>query len=92
MKALKLCMTCIFTVLLICFLLNIDVSAQRTIVVAVDSVDWAPMKMKGASGELTGFEIDMIKAISSEAGFQVKIVEVPWGKIFDELDAGKFDA
>lgn len=50
MKALKLCMTCIFTVLLICFLLNIDVSAQRTIVVAVDSVDWAPMKMKGASG------------------------------------------
>lgn len=92
MKALKLFMTCMFFVLFICFTLSIDASAQRIIVVAVDSGDWAPMKMKGAKGDLTGFEIDMIKAISAEAGFQVKIVEVRWENIFDNLDAGKFDA
>ncbi|MDD4357942.1 MAG: transporter substrate-binding domain-containing protein [Smithellaceae bacterium] len=92
MKASKRFMTCILTVLLICFLFSIDVSAQRTIVIAVDSGNWAPMKMKEADGELTGFEIDMIKAISSEAGFQVKIIEVPWEKLFDDLDAGKVDA
>ncbi len=92
MKGLKICATCLFIAVLICFLFNIDGHAQRTIVVAVDSGDWAPMKMKGAQGELAGFEIDMINAISSEAGFQVKIIEVGWEKIFDDLDQGKCDA
>jgi polar amino acid transport system substrate-binding protein len=34
----------------------------------------------------------MIKAIADEAGFQVRIVNVPWSRMFKDLDAGKYDA
>lgn len=92
MKVLRFFMAYLFMVLFICLTLNMDASAQRTLVIAVDSGDWAPMKMKENKGNLTGFEIDMIKAIGGEAGFQVTIVEVRWENIFNDLDAGKFDA
>ncbi len=65
--------------------------ADKTMVVAVNA-NWPPMQMKDEKGNVTGYEIDMIKAMAAEAGFQVKIVNMPWGKIFKELDAGKYDA
>jgi polar amino acid transport system substrate-binding protein len=76
---------------LFCICLASGASAQRTMVIAVNG-DWPPMKMKDSQGNLTGYEMDMIKAVGAEAGFQVTIMEVPWEHIFDDLNAGKFDA
>lgn len=91
MKIVKLWMTCIPVIFSIFILMSASAYAQRTVAVAVDG-DWAPMKMKDDKGNLTGYEIDMIKAIGAEGGFQVNLVEVPWENIFYDLDAGKFDA
>jgi polar amino acid transport system substrate-binding protein len=91
MKASKLWIICALVSIFLGIFPGSRAFAQRTIVLAVDG-DWPPMKMKDVNGDLTGYEIDMIKAIGTEAGFQVKIVEVPWETIFNDLDAGKFDA
>jgi len=91
MKTSKLWMIGTLAVAFICIFLSSGVFAQKTIVVAVDG-DWPPMKMKDAQGNITGYEMDMIKAIGAEAGFQVTIIEVPWENIFEGLNAGKFDA
>jgi polar amino acid transport system substrate-binding protein len=77
--------------ILICMFLCHSAFAGKPMVVAVNA-NWPPMQMKDDKGNIAGYEIDMIKAMADEAGFQVKIVNVPWGKIFKELDAGKYDA
>ena len=91
MKTSKLWMIGTLAIAFICIFLSSGVFAQKTIVVAVDG-DWPPMKMKDAQGNIIGYEMDMIKAIGAEAGFQVSIIEVPWENIFEGLNAGKFDA
>lgn len=61
--------------------LTIDVSDGRP-----------PMAMKDAKGRLTGFEIELLKAVAVESGFQVKFREVPWTRLARDLEAGKCDA
>lgn len=91
MKRFKWWMKCICAALSLCIFLGTGAFAQKTIVVAVDG-DWPPMKMKDDKGTLTGFEMEMMKAIAEEAGFQLTLVEVPWDNMFTDLEAGKFDA
>ena len=50
------------------------------------------MEMKDTKGKITGYEIDLIKAMGEAAGFKVKIVAVPWKTIFNGLEKGKYDA
>jgi ABC-type amino acid transport substrate-binding protein len=66
-------------------------SCARTLVVAVDPT-FAPLEIRGQSGELTGFDIDVMKAIAKEAGFKVKFQEKGFATILEEIGAGKFDA
>lgn len=63
----------------------------KKITIAVNS-NWPPMEMKDKKGKVTGYEIDLINAIAAETGLQVKHVDVPWRRIFNELDEGKYDA
>ncbi|HOS96858.1 MAG TPA: transporter substrate-binding domain-containing protein [Deltaproteobacteria bacterium] len=63
----------------------------KKIVVAVNS-NWPPMEMKDKKGKFTGYEIDLINAIAKETGITLKLVEMPWKKIFSELDRGTCDA
>ncbi len=63
----------------------------KKIVVAVNS-NWPPMEMKDRKGKFTGYEIDLINAIAKETGITLKLVEMPWKKIFSELEAGTCDA
>jgi polar amino acid transport system substrate-binding protein len=64
---------------------------EGTIVVAADTT-WPPMEMKDKNGAITGYGIDMMKAIAQEAGVKVKIINVAWDDIFKGLDEGKYDA
>jgi polar amino acid transport system substrate-binding protein len=50
------------------------------------------MGMKGEKGTVTGYEIDLVKAMAREAGLKVKIVERPWRKLLSELEKGRCDA
>ncbi|HVN72026.1 MAG TPA: transporter substrate-binding domain-containing protein [Desulfomonilia bacterium] len=78
------------TGIVIYFLLSSPAFSARTLVVAVNP-NWPPMEMKDKKGKITGYEIDLIKAVGEEAGFKVKLVDVPWKNIFKGLDAGKYD-
>jgi polar amino acid transport system substrate-binding protein len=77
--------------MLLCVFLSTPALAGKTLVVAINP-NWPPMEMKDKKGKITGYEIDLIKAMGEAAGFRVKFVEVPWKTIFTGLEKGKYDA
>jgi len=50
-----------------------------------------PYNMTSPSGELTGFEIDMINEIAKRAGFDVKVISQAWDGMIQGLADGKYD-
>lgn len=56
------------------------------------NAEYPPYESKDAStGELVGFDVDMMKAIGEQLGVEVEFVEVGWDGIFMGLDAAKYD-
>ena len=46
---------------------------------------------EGGSGELTGYDVEVIKAVGAELGVEVAFEETQWDAIFAGLQAGRFD-
>lgn len=44
-----------------------------------------------ATGQLTGYDIDVAKAVGEKLGVPVEFVETPWDSIFAALEAKRFD-
>ncbi|ABK72437.1 ABC transporter permease subunit [Mycolicibacterium smegmatis] len=44
-----------------------------------------------ATNELTGYDIDVVKAVADKIGVQIQFVETPWDSIFAALEANRFD-
>lgn len=63
----------------------------RTVVVAVDA-SFPPMESLNAQNEIVGYDVDFMKAVAKEAGFDVAFKNVEWDSIFKGLDAGEYDA
>jgi cystine transport system substrate-binding protein len=47
---------------------------------------------EGGNGELTGYDVEVMKAVAAQLGVEVKFEETQWDAIFAGLDAGRFDA
>jgi len=63
-----------------------------TIKVGTDAA-YPPFEMVDATtGEIVGFDIDLMNEIAKEAGFQVEYVNVGWDGIFVGLENGDYDA
>ncbi len=62
-----------------------------TLVIATDST-WPPMEYVDENKEIVGFDIDLMRAIGGEAGFNVEFKSVAWDGIFTGLMGGKYDA
>ena len=45
----------------------------------------------GGSGDLTGYDVEIIEAVADKLGLEVKFQETQWDAIFAGLDAGRFD-
>ncbi|MFC7788949.1 amino acid ABC transporter substrate-binding protein [Microbacterium sp. MAHUQ-60] len=45
----------------------------------------------GGTGDLTGFDVEVIQAVADELGLKVTFQETQWDAIFAGLDAGRFD-
>ncbi len=43
------------------------------------------------TGELTGYDVDVAKAVGDKLGVKVEFVETPWDSIFAGLAADRFD-
>ena len=47
---------------------------------------------ENGSGELTGYDVEVMRAVGAELGVDVEFEETQWDAIFAGLDAGRFDA
>lgn len=46
---------------------------------------------EGGSGELTGYDVEVMRAVGDQLGIEVQFEETQWDAIFAGLDAGRFD-
>ena len=60
------------------------------LVIAIDGT-FVPMSFLNEQGELDGFEVDLIKEVVKNAGFDYELVNVEWGGLFGGLITEKFD-
>jgi L-cystine transport system substrate-binding protein len=44
-----------------------------------------------ATGQLTGYDVDVARAVGEKLGVNVEFVETPWDSIFAALEANRFD-
>ncbi|WP_460358936.1 ABC transporter permease subunit [Mycobacterium sp. ZZG] len=43
------------------------------------------------TGQLTGYDVDVARAVAEKLGVNVEFVETPWDSMFAALEAGRFD-
>jgi len=46
---------------------------------------------EGGTGDLTGYDVEVVEAVADELGVEVEFQETQWDAIFAGLDAGRFD-
>ncbi len=68
-----------------------EATTVKKIVVAADAT-WPPMEFLDADKNIVGYDVDLMKAIAKEAGFEVEFRNVAWDGIFAGLSAGEYDA
>jgi lysine-arginine-ornithine-binding protein len=64
--------------------------AQQKLTVGLDA-SYAPFAYVTSSGEMTGFDVDFIKAVCKQMKAECELRNVPWDGIFAALEAGKID-
>lgn len=68
-----------------------QVQEAGTLVVGTEGT-YSPFSFRaGGTGELTGYDVDIITAVAEELGVEVEFVETPWDALFAALDAGRVD-
>ncbi|MGC9523589.1 MAG: basic amino acid ABC transporter substrate-binding protein [Anaerolineae bacterium] len=80
----------LFVVLVVGVLAGCGTSSD-VVVVATDAT-WPPMEYVNEDREIVGYDIDLMRAIADEAGFEVEFRNVAWDGIFAGLAAGEYDA
>jgi len=55
------------------------------------SADQPPLNMKSKSGQMIGLEVDLAKALAQALGFELEIVQKPFGQLLGALKKGKVD-
>ena len=62
----------------------------KVFVVGTDAA-YAPFESQNEKGEIVGMTIDMLSAVASKAGVEIKFVNTPWEGIFNSLQQGDRD-
>jgi basic membrane protein A len=55
------------------------------------NAEYPPFEFVDESGEISGFDVDLVNAIAEVAGFEVELVNTRWDGIFVALQSGEFD-
>lgn len=53
--------------------------------------DWAPWSYVDENDELTGYDVEVAKAIANKLGVEIQIVPGEWDGLFAGMDAGRYD-
>ena len=65
-------------------------SSDKTLKVGTEGT-YAPFTYHDKQDKLTGYDIDVIKAVAKAEGYKLKFNETSWDSMFAGLDAGRFD-
>ena len=61
-------------------------------IVAGTEGNWAPWTFHDEeTGELTGFDVEVLRLVAAKLGVEAEFVECPWESIFAGIDAGRYD-
>lgn len=66
------------------------VSKDKTFVVGTEGT-YAPFSYHDKNDKLTGYDVDVMKAVAKEMGYRVKFKETQWDSMFAGLDSGRFN-
>ena len=66
-------------------------SAEKTYVVAANA-EWPPFEYVDESGNIVGFEMDLVREIGKVEGVNIELRNVAWDGIFAGLQSGMYDA
>lgn len=56
------------------------------------NAEYPPFEFVDAAGKISGFDVDLLEALSKKMGFQYELVNTRWDGIFVALQSGEFDA
>lgn len=77
--------------LLAVFSLSASGSSEKEGYTFATNANWPPLEYVDENGEIVGFEIDLIKAISETSGVPMDYVNTSWDTIFAGLANGQYD-
>lgn len=63
---------------------------ETPILHAATHANWNPFEYLD-KGEITGFDIDLIRAMAEKAGYQIEITDTGWEAIFEQIRQGQTD-
>lgn len=66
------------------------IQKRGTIIVGLEG-DWAPWSYVDENDELTGYDVEVVKAIADKLGVEIQIVPGEWDGLFAGMDAGRYD-
>ncbi|MFF0490848.1 amino acid ABC transporter substrate-binding protein [Nocardia sp. NPDC003482] len=52
---------------------------------------YAPFSFQGGDGQLTGYDVEVVRAVGEKLGKKVEFVQTPWDAIFAGLESKRFD-
>ncbi|WP_083268506.1 ABC transporter substrate-binding protein/permease [Lentzea guizhouensis] len=82
----------LFLLLLATTATPVSASQEQTVVRVGTEGTYPPFSFhEPGSPELTGYDIEVVKAIAAKAGWRVEFVETQWDAIFPALDASRID-
>lgn len=70
---------------------TLPAGAMGADLVAGANVGNVPWEFQDASGEFTGFEIDLVKEVASRMGKTIDIVNIPFNGLFSAVQSGRID-
>ncbi len=65
--------------------------AEKITIKVGTNAEYPPFEYVDESGNIVGFDVDLINALAERAGFDVELVNTKWDGIFAALAAGEFD-
>jgi len=68
-----------------------DVQDAGTLVVATEGTYRPFSYHEGGSGDLTGYDVEVVTAVADKLGVDIEFQETQWDAIFAGLEAGRFD-
>jgi polar amino acid transport system substrate-binding protein len=69
---------------------DVATSGSKELIVGTDAA-YAPFETENADKTISGFDIDVLKAIAEKTGLKLRFINTPWEGLFNQLASGDRD-